>query len=352
MGERGKYKVEQGGRKRSLPPFRKKEFSMIFPHDVHKRMNDQKSLTGQNKVQLFVVLFLVGNVLVFFALQAFVAGYFANGFVVCILIQVVLCSVIGVFVFRFVIFDENAKKQEYKGYENDSFAKYMLLRKDAQTVVEAAGVPVYLFEYTDGCATCTLEFKFGNNTMEKAESTRKAYESILQAIANFNFESRQIVMPEDFRVSKEFQEHIRLINSMKSKSLANVIMSINDAIISESSARCNIDVMYLMIKTTGNYQKSDLRELVKQITEILRTNVTAFRSVTFLELDQLLELYRVFYGVAAIDLSMMKTIELAKDLSDEFLDVVELFSLHSASGKTYNVKTDDYFKTSERECKV
>lgn len=321
---------------------------MIFPHDVYKRMVNQKRLVGQNKAQLIVILFIIGNLFCFLMLNAFVAGYFRNGFKVCLLIQGVIIVISGILIFRFVIFDENTKKQEYQGAENDSFAKYMNLRKDFMNTYNIAGRDIFAFEYTNGSATCTLEFRFGNNSEEKALITRQSYEEILQVIGNYGFESRAIVMSEDFKDSVEFKEHVQLINNMKNKSLANTIMKINDSILKESATYCCVDVIYLMIRTTTNYQKDELGSLLKQIYSILYNNRTAFRSVTFLNLDALLELYRVFYGVAAIDLSMMKTIELAKELSEEFNQIVELYSLHSTSGKTFKVVSGDSFKTNVR----
>lgn len=321
---------------------------MVFPHDVYKRMVNQKRLVGQNKVQLIIILFIVGNVISFFLLNTFVAGYFKNGFGVCILLQLAIMAVTGVLIFRFIIFDENAKKQEYQGYENDSFAKYMNLRKDFMHSYSLAGKDVYAFEYVNGSATCTLELKFGNNSDELASGTRFVYEEILRAIGNYGFESREIIMSEDFKNSVEFKEHVALINSMRDKSLASTIMRINDGIMRECEKNSCVDVVYLMIRTTTNYQKDDLGALIKQIYSLLLSNQHAFRSVTFLNLESLLELYRKFYGVAAIDLSMMKTIELAKELGEEFNHVVELYSLHTISGKTFKVVKDDQFKINVR----
>ena len=102
---------------------------MIFPQDVHKLIQNKNRIAGDNKIQLIIVLFVLGNVFGFFGLY-FLVSFIAPGapLSVVITIQLILLVIIGVFVFRFAIFDENSKKREYQGQQSDSFTRYMYIR--------------------------------------------------------------------------------------------------------------------------------------------------------------------------------------------------------------------------------
>ena len=55
-----------------------------------------------------------------------------------------------------------------------------------------------------------------------------------------------------------------------------------------------------------------------------------------------MEFYREFYHIAAIDLSMMKTVELAQQLVDNYTDLVSVMYLKTSSGKVFETKECEY----------
>ena len=205
----------------------------------------------------------------------------------------------------------------------------------------------------DGSALCVLEFRFGSNDDIKAAGTQELYEQILKCIASYGFESRVIVQPENFRTSVEFKKHIESVNRIDDMTMRKTIMMVTDNIMQQSYQLSNVDMVYLMIRSLSNYQKADLEIMLKSLIGIFENSVNAFRSVVFLNRDQLLEFYREFYGIEAIDLAMMRTIDLAQDLSEDFAKVVKLYSLRSDDGRSFRVVGDaELFKVNEREINV
>ena len=112
---------------------------MIFPQDVHKVITQTNKIKGENEWRLYVLLTVIGGGFLFFIIDFLLGNLFGAGLGVTILVFLVIALAIGFLVFRFKIFDEDAKKKEYEGQESDSFAKYMWLRKDTHTSTALRG---------------------------------------------------------------------------------------------------------------------------------------------------------------------------------------------------------------------
>lgn len=309
---------------------------MIFPQNVHKLIQDKHKIAGDNKIQLIIFLLVIGNVFGFFALE-FLMSLIAPGAPLGAVlgIQAVLFCLVMVLVFRFAIFDENSKKQEYQGQKSDSFTRYMFIQKDNVTKAQNG---VEIFEFMNGSAVFALQFRFGSNDDIKAKGTADFYKRFMNLISQYGFESRCIVGSEDFSTSDEYQHHIDMINEIADVEMRKTMLTITDAIMKESHAHSHVDTVYVMVHSIYNYQKADLELFLRNLVNLIEDSNTAFRTIHFLNFEDLLELYRYFYGIAAIDLATMKTISLASDISEDFSRVIRIISLTGSSGTVYNVK--------------
>lgn len=321
---------------------------MIFPQDVHRLIQNKNRIAGDNKIQLIIVLFVLGNVFGFFGLY-FLVSFIAPGapLSVVIIIQLIILVIIGIFVFRFAIFDENSKKREYQGQQSDSFTRYMYIRKDNIT---KARNDIKVYEYADGSTMFAVELRFGSNDDAKASGTSQFYKDFMQLVAMYGFETRAIVKSENFRTSQEFLHYMDVLNAIDDVNMRRTLLLMADTIFDLSYELSNVDSVYFLVRSVYNYQKSDLELLLRGFTKLLKNSLTAFRSVKFLEFDDLLELYRDFYGIAAIDLAMMKAISLASDITEDFSNVIRILNLTGDTGHVYNTKhSDDLVSVSEQK---
>lgn len=323
---------------------------MIFPQDVHKVITQTNKIKGENEVHLYILLTVIGGGFLFFIIDFLLGNLFGAGLGVTILVFLVIALAIGFLVFRFKIFDEDAKKKEYEGQESDSFAKYMWLRKDTHTSTALRGNDVTIFEYVNGSAMCVIEMRFGSNNDEKAYGTRTIYEKLIQIAADNKLESRVISSQENFRNSEEFKEQIAAINRITNAKSARNVTMINDAIIEQSVKLCNVDIIYFMLRTTSNHQRYDLEIALKRIFSVMHGNINAFRSIKFLNPEELMEFYREFYKIAAIDLSMMRTMELT-ELNEEFDEIVQLLQVKTETGRVFNTRDLNLVSCKETQIK-
>ena len=324
---------------------------MVFPNDIYKKMQNQSKIAGDNQTQLVITVTVVLNVFGFIGLRWLLYTFLDASLGVVIIVQVILNLLIGTAVFRYIIFDEDTKRREYNEGENDSFAKYMYLRKDVAYHSEARNKTLHVFEFANGCATCTMEFRFGGNDDAKARASREALNKIMGLALSFGFECRVVDDTEDFKTSQEFKRHVAGVNAIEDVRLRNTMMRVTDSILEECYEVCNVDVLYLTLKAASNYQREELESLMRSVLSVLEDSMHAFRSVKFLDVNELLEFYRNFYKIAAIDLAMMRAVEMSKSLDEDFASVVSIYAVVSADGKYYRLNSggsQGYFRLHER----
>ena len=322
---------------------------MIFPNDVHKRTVNARKLLAQDKNSIMIQLFFIANIICFFVLRFFFKSFLGLGTGWAIIAQLVLFTVLGIMIFRLVIFKEDEKLQEYQDRESDSFARFLHIRKDNIRQTNIANDNVCVFEYTNGCIMAPLCFKFGSNSDKIANITRHVLEEMFGLICSSNFEFRTITAPEIFNNSQEYKAHLRQINSIKNKKLSLHLRNISQQAIKNTKEYSNTDVLYVFIISKIPGELEQLESLLSQIIRLIRENNTCFRSMEFLDINKLLEFFREFYKIEAIDIAMMKAIELSTVITQDYSNLIKLFSLTSTDGRTYKIGDEPQrFRVDER----
>lgn len=299
------------------------------------------------------MLFLFASGLCFFLLQYILVGMFGAPMWLVVALQIAITLGVGTLVFRFVIFKEDEKIKEFSGYDNDSFTKFLHFKKDNVHKFEFADKHVNVFEYDNGTAMATICLKFGSNNNYKASQTKQMLEQIFKNLCNFNMEFRTISAAENFRNSAEFAKFIRTMNNVENKKLAAYVLTVTNNIVEISYEECNTDVLYICIKTMSSYQIDELEQMLRNIISILKSHANSFRSVEFLDLKQVTEFYKEFYTVEAIDLAMMRAIDIASDIDENYQKIVHIHSLYGENKiyRTAKADTDKILPNNERVVK-
>lgn len=108
-------------------------------------------------------VFVIANIGCFFLMKFLFGTFLGLGIGWAILAQLILFTAIGILIFRYIIFKEDEKIQEYNDEQTDSFARYLYVRKDNVTQLSCEGQAITAFEFTNGCLTTTMLFRFGSN---------------------------------------------------------------------------------------------------------------------------------------------------------------------------------------------
>lgn len=326
---------------------------MIFPIDINKKIRDKsKATAGDNQKYLIVFGFFMLNLVGFFVIGwvlTLAFGY--NGFWAVIIIMLALNLTVGIGVFRFVIFDENEKIREHKEYDDDSFARYMHVRKDLNHNVTVGKMSVPVVEFDNGSAAIVVEIKFGSNDDSRAKATEEVLGNMASLAGAFSMEFRGCVSSEDILKSAEYENYVSQINSVEDVVLRNCMVEMTNAITEASRETCNANCIRITVRTLSAFQRSDIEAIVKNYCSLLATKGTAIRSARFLGIEEIKSFFCEFYGIGAIDVSMMKAVALSKEADAAYGKMVSVFSLEDKDGRTYRaVGTENkIFKLGEKK---
>lgn len=327
-----------------------KKRGMIYPFDVHKRVQNSSRVSSEDIARFAFILFIIGSIILFFVLHFVYTTMLGLGMFWVVVTEIAVMSIIGSIVFRMLIFKEDEKLEEYQNQTTDTFAKYVYVRKDAETTLDVLNGKLTCFEYTNGSPFCVLQFKFGSNDNDKAPRTQAVLRGIFHICAENQLDFRTVDSVENFENSTEYANQVRRLNAIPDKKLAKHLLSVAQKALDTCKDNSMVSTLYLVIGATSNYKIGDLEAGLRQIFALILSKRSAFRSINALNFEQLMEFYRDFYGLEVMDLSMMRVIALAEDVNTNYENVVSIYRLEATTGKVYtatgNIK--DNFRTESR----
>ena len=315
---------------------------MIFPQNVYHSVSGSGGMTDADKnrfyaqmIVFFGSIFLLGACWICYK-YLHISPWFAflGGLVIVVLV--------GISFFRFVVFDEQSKIHEYKAQSSDNFAKYVQVRKGSTAVLEINGFKVPVFEFLSGNNFCVLQLRYGSNDTAKAKNTQFLMEQIFHSIAMHNLQFRTIETTENFLNSVELDRYSKRLNQVSDKRLAFHLMKTLKLVTGAVEDLNNTSTLFIMIQTQYNFQLPQLESCVKEIMSSVQGVRNAFRSVSFLNWNKLMEFYREFYSLEAIDLSTMRVMALAEENADAlaFSDVVNVYQLLTDDNRVLKSNND------------
>jgi hypothetical protein len=308
---------------------------MIYPMDVNSRSDTSARSTAADIAKLAVFGFLLVCVGVFFGFRWMCSNLIGISVNFAILFEIIFIVVAGSFVFRFLVFKEPEKMSEYKGQATDSFARYIFVRKEVEEKIETQNGTINCFEYSNGNQFVVIQLKYGSNDSRKAEATKQILGKIFHIILENNLEFRTIDSKEDFGVSHECRKYINRLNAIPDKKLGFHLRKVADSTLKKSERESNITVLTMIINTRSSYQMSDLEFALKRILSLIQSNITAFRNLEFLSKKDYLEFCKEFYGLEAIDLSMMRVIQLSETITEQYNDIVSVYQTISNEDRVF-----------------
>lgn len=323
---------------------------MIFPVNVFKKTLNTRKLMASDKTSIIVQAFIIGNVLLYIVLHHIFTVILGLSTVWVIIVQVVLFIAVGVIIFRFCIFHEDEKVQEYRNSNSDSFAKFMYVRKEGTHELTTLNRKVSVFEYVNGLALVVLCFRVGSNDDTVATATKKLLQKIFKVAASYGLIIRTFVIPEHIETSKEYKRHVKKMNRVSDKRLATNLKKITTQVVQTSREKCHTEVLYLMLNSQSAFQVEEFESALRAIFSLIDGSQSCFRDVSVLDLQELLEFFRQFYTVDAIDLALMKAIDVSEDVNALYNKVVDVYRFHATDGTEYHMSGDDqFFSVKERK---
>jgi len=250
---------------------------------------------------------------------------------------------VGIFVFRFVIFDEDAKLAEYDDRANESFARFLNVRSDIAHPFTYGKETYNIYEKLDGKPFVILEVSFGANDEMRARNTRAVFKSLVRKCCDFNYTLQCSILPENFSANENYQNYLNVLNTIDSPALRGAAVSIAQAVLEETEQSCNVNQVYFTLTASTMADLYDMQRILPQILDEMNRSKCAVRSCKVLNLSEIgiLEFYKRFYHVPVIDHNLLQSSRIAENL-DKYVKVCSPVIL-KGERQTYN-RLEPYLK--------
>lgn len=248
---------------------------------------------------------------------------------------------VGIFIFRFVIFDEDAKLAEYDDRGNESFARFLNVRSDVSHPFTFEKETYNIYEKLDGKPFVILEVSFGANDEMRARNMRAVFKSLARKCCDYNFTVQCSVLPENFSNNENYQNYLNVLNTIESQALRGTAVSIAQAVLEETESKCNVNQVYFTLTASTMADLYDMQRVLPQILDEMLHSRSAVRSCKALSLTEILEFYKRFYHVPVIDHNLLQSSRIADNM-DKYVRVCSPVIL-KGERQTYN-RLEQYLK--------
>lgn len=305
----------------------KKEQKPFYPNDVDRITQKASGATDADKNRVYLTFVGLANFIGVFLIPQFL-GKFGIPVPVALFIQVGINIAVAVPIFRIFVFKEKERIREYNSYTTDSFAKFFKVGKETACKVNVRGYgDVDIFEYENGQHLACLKIRYGSNDDIKKEKTYETFKRLYAYLASQEMEFKVVAMNENFKDSKELNAYVNKLNKSDHRDLNLRILNH----VLEYSEGTNVVTKVIEIKTRKKHQIYEMGRILSGVLDCISIKKTAFRSVEFLNHKQFVEFCREYYGLEAIDLSMVKSIQPNMNELKDFLNDVKIFHKKSTT---------------------
>jgi hypothetical protein len=315
---------------------------MIYPIDVYAKAKRGGKMSDSDKVKIGLGVLLVVNVV----FTIFMNGFFSALGVPLILVigvQFVLFVLVFVTLFRFFIFREQDRDLD----ESDVFMQYYKFRPGSRKVNLPIGETDF-FELKNNACVCAIQFKFGSNDDVRKVGTETFLKQCVNLLSEKNIEFRFLVVTESFMDTPEFELHLKKINQVVEPRLRSSLLEVYGGTFAFTEQNSSAETIVLLMYAANAFMLGDLEDSVVQIESLFQKmqKKHAFRKREFLDAVGLLEIFRQFYAMGAIDLSLSKIQMNATD--PDVLNSIVIYRIISEESKVYRFDVFGKIKTNVR----
>lgn len=303
---------------------------MIYPSDIYAKTKTNNKVSSADKAKAIMGGLLIINAgFTMFTSQFF--GLLGIPLWFVILVQAIIYLFICVQIFRFAVFRE----QDREGDESDLFMPYYKVRPGF-TKVKTHSTEYDLFEMEDNSFVTFISFKYGMNNSARAKHTEDFLNQIHDFIHESKLSSRFIVMNESFSESDEAYAMLQKANSIKDKQLRATQLSIYNEVLSFAEQAGTVPCVYLMIYSSGSFFKDNIEDVVVQLYSKFnkQREELAFRQIDLMDENEIKSMFKKFYGMDAMDLSLSK---IQYDiLNSDILKSISVYRIISKENKSFS----------------
>ena len=309
----------------------KDDDTLVFPMNVHESLQSAGGLKKSEKTSIIISFWVVACL----ALAWFLAGWLRqivpqHYVLVVILVEIALQLTVGNILVRWM-FDERALAAELKG-GNNLFARYFGIYRE-HIAGEDSPYPFDFIEFSDGSYGVYIQFLLGYNTTQASRATYAVNKEVQRIINRSGLSHRVIFMNEKFSNSSAAEELRKVVRNIEDPRLFSAYRDIVQGILTAANRESNVLCMTYVLYAKTTIQKEELTKTVNSILGAVKAEDTAYREVTTMSFDDIVEFYRIYYKLDILDMGLIRAHAGKKSMVSCAL---KLLRVYGKSGKVYN----------------
>lgn len=316
---------------------------MIFPKNIRSMEDRSKKFSSDDTkgAVVFIIIMATFILYIFVTSPLITATGISNS--LAIVIQFVIEFLLALPLIRYKVIREDELRKETKFEDSENFSNYYHLRKESKSEIRlhsiaSSSVPVVsVYEYSNRTFCCAIRFRYGSNKDEIAENTEEFFQAIFREIALQGFNYKLYNMVENYEESRECANFLDGMSGKKDGSpsderLSKFMMEIANEVLDLTKGLSNLYCTTILITTRESYQIHELDRLLSAIVRRLRSRHTAIRYIEFLQEDDLTKFLKDYYGLEALDMAMVKPIEVNQNIIRSMREMVSVYGVYTTEG--------------------
>lgn len=318
-------------------------WDIIYPSHVYDIKTDRAKDVKAEGFKSGMTLLVFFSFLGFLALNAILKNSFGVSSFWAFIIVFILISVIAVIVFRFVIFKEDERVEEFENEEIANLGRYFKLINTTEDTEDIRNLKIPTYKFISGeYATC-LRFTHGSCDALKRVETRTFMEELITIIGRHNLDFKQVIMDEVFDDSQEYRDYINIINNIEIPEMQRNARLIAEGLLSMTRNYSRVDCTYIIIYARNSYEKQFLISAIVDIDRLYKRSRTVYRNMELLPYKSFIEVCKQYLGVEMIDLGTIRTTGANSRILAQYANAVETVEIETLDGSKiqYKSKTID-----------
>ena len=307
-------------------------WNIVYPVDVYNPATDKSKETRSEGFRSGISLLILGCIALFAFLNSIIKTTFGVSSFWAFLIVAIVVGVIATYIFRFFIFKEEEKSQEFKNEDNENLGRYFDLLNATEGTIDIGYSNVPFYKFMNGQIAVCLKLRHGSTDALRRSVSRDVIHDIIDVLGKNNLSFKQLIMGENFEDSEEYKKYVAKLNDIQNKDFQKNMMLIAQHMFAISRSRSLVDCEYLVIYGKNSYQKYAMASALQEIVSILKTTSTVYRSYEFLDYLQYIEVCREYYGIDVIDLSSIKANSSNMSILNQYYKAVHTLQIETTDG--------------------
>lgn len=321
-------------------------WNIVYPTKVYDSTVDRSKETKEQGVQSALLLLGIGSVMGFLFLSTVFKSVFGLSSFWAFLIVLIVVVIIGSYVFRFGIFKEDDKLEEYNNEDTSDLGKFYDILNGVEEVLPIGNSEIPCYKMVTGAYRVCIKLKHGATDAVRRVNSKRFIEDVANILGLYNLSYDQLTMGEKYEDTEECATYRTNLNNVENPKLQETLMKIFEANVSESIRSCKVDAAFLIIECKNSYQKYNLMAAISDIIRNFNGTKLVYSDLLFLTHKEYTDVCKDYYGVEVIDLSTIHSVMVDRNILLNYSNLISTVSVETVDGRIirYDKELEDALK--------